>query len=226
MITDRPAPAVLAERTVGGLHEHLLLKLRELPTGRGSLLDIGCGTGAWLAQMRDSNLGFGRLVGIDQDPPPPMEAIEFHRVDLNRNTFDTSQKFDVVTCIEVIEHVENIGLLLDLIRNVLAKNGLAFITTPNVESLRARTRHWLSGRMPSFDEKSDLTHLCPILRDSLDKMLRRRGLQLQRTLQYPEDVNHSLMFRAGLRRLSAVLRLALPDRLFGDNVIHLVRHAA
>lgn len=47
---------------------------------------------------------------------------------------DAGQKFDMVTCFEVIEHVKDPALLLDLIDGVLAPGGTVLISTPDFES--------------------------------------------------------------------------------------------
>ena len=46
----------------------------------------------------------------------------------------TYEKFDVVTCFEVIEHVKDVPLLLSLIDKVLAPGGTVLISTPAFES--------------------------------------------------------------------------------------------
>lgn len=213
------------ERTVGGLHAHLfrLLKTNIGHSQNTSILDIGCGTGAWLDRLR--NMGFNRMVGIDYLQPAPVSGLELLRFDINHDIPNTLGKFDIISCIEVIEHIENIGNLLDLVKETLNEDGLAIITTPNIESLRARVRALVSGKIPSFDNKSDPTHLCPVLHDSLKKMLQRRGLAITQVHQYPLEKSKSLMFSAPVAQMANVFRVLLPDDLYGDNTIYIVRHA-
>lgn len=212
----------MIERAVGGLHEHLygLLEARA-DFQRGSILDVGCGTGAWLCRVRA--LGFERLVGIDYVQPDQVENLDLRQLDIDKAPGCDLGQHDVVTCIEVIEHIENIGRLLDLISAGLRQEGVAIITTPNIESLRARVRGLATGRIPFFDEKSDPTHLCPILRDSLQKMLRRRGLFIKEIYQYPPARRHSLMFGKWVTSLANLLRALLLDELYGDNTIYFIR---
>ena len=215
----------MIEKTVGGLHAHLF-SLFETLVGNAenkSILDIGCGTGAWLDRVKI--LSFNRMVGIDYVQPKSVSGLELLHFDINHDTPDILGQFDVISCIEVIEHIENIGNLLDLIKKTLIIDGVAIITTPNIESLRARVRALVSGKIPSFDSKSDPTHLCPVLHDSLQKMLDRRGLTITQVHQYPLKKSKSLMFGTPVSLLANVFRAFLPDDLYGDNTIYIVRHA-
>lgn len=215
----------MIEKTVGGLHAHLFSLLETLVGNaeNKSILDIGCGTGAWLDRVKI--LGFNRMVGIDYVQPKSVSGLELLRFDINHDTPNSLGQFDVISCIEVIEHIENIGNLLDLLKDTLKKDGLAIVTTPNIESLRARVRALVSGRIPSFDSKSDPTHLCPVLRDSLQKMLNRRSLAIAEVHQYPLEKSKSLMFSAPVSLASNLLRPLFLDDLYGDNTIYVVKHA-
>ncbi len=218
--------ALLIEKTVSGLHSNLvtILKTRGAASvASASILDVGCGSGAWLKRLKSE--GWTKLSGIDYVMPEPVEGLVLQRFDINEDDYVTLGQHQIVTCIEVIEHIENIGRLLDLIKVALAPDGIVLITTPNIESLRARTRALINGKIPSFDEKSDPTHLMPILRDTLVKMLARRQMRILDIYQYPVNRNHSLQYRTSVRLLSRVLGLVLPDELYGDNSAYLIAHS-
>lgn len=82
--------------------------LRLLP-GLASLVDIGCGAGAWLAAARE--LGVQDILGLDGAPaedrlliPPSL----FRRVDLERSLLGEAappRRFDLALCLEVAEHL-------------------------------------------------------------------------------------------------------------------------
>ncbi|MEO5357536.1 MAG: class I SAM-dependent methyltransferase [Nitrospirae bacterium YQR-1] len=72
-----------------------------------SLLDVGCGNGEFLKDVRDL-IGDVALAGADISPyviesnRKRFKDMEFYRLNLNDETLP--QKFDVVTCMEVVEH--------------------------------------------------------------------------------------------------------------------------
>jgi SAM-dependent methyltransferase len=71
-----------------------------------SVLDVGCGTGAWLSVYRDR--GVADVLGVDGEyvandrlliPAPFFQAIDVSR------PFDLGRKFDLVQSLEVAEHI-------------------------------------------------------------------------------------------------------------------------
>jgi 2-polyprenyl-3-methyl-5-hydroxy-6-metoxy-1,4-benzoquinol methylase len=71
-----------------------------------SVLDVGCGRGAWLNEWRKA--GVGTAQGIDgpyvQRSSLLIPAQDFTSVDLTR-PFDSKHRYDLVTCLEVAEHL-------------------------------------------------------------------------------------------------------------------------
>lgn len=71
-----------------------------------SLLDVGCGRGAWLNEWR--NAGVELAHGVDgpyvRRSSLLISEIDFTAVDLSR-PFRLGRKYDLVTCLEVAEHL-------------------------------------------------------------------------------------------------------------------------
>lgn len=71
-----------------------------------SVLDIGCGLGAWLKIWKEA--GVRKILGIDGSHINInnllIEKEEFECLDLNKG-FSIESKFDLVTCLEVAEHL-------------------------------------------------------------------------------------------------------------------------
>lgn len=205
---------VLAERTVEGLHDSLVSELSGLAR-RAAILDVGCGTGAWLARLKSR--GFVDLSGVDLGEAPLLEGVAFRNVDLDREDLSFGQKrFDFITAIEVLEHVQNIGLVMGHLARALSAHGKLLVTTPNLHSLRARVRFMLSNRLPYFDEKSDPTHVSPIYLPLLQKVARPHGLFLEKAWTYPSK--GTLVFSHGINALASVVRAAIADPLPGDTL--------
>jgi 2-polyprenyl-3-methyl-5-hydroxy-6-metoxy-1,4-benzoquinol methylase len=111
----------------------LLMDLDGIAPGR--LLDVGCGDGTRIGQLR--TLGW-EVCGQDLDPA----AIRYARETLGLQVFlgqledapFPSDSFDCVTLNHVIEHVQDPIRLLEQSRRFLKKGGRLVMITPNVES--------------------------------------------------------------------------------------------
>src|SRR5438105_14504250 len=71
-----------------------------------SVLDVGCGAGAWLAEYRAQ--GLPSYMGVDGDYIKPSSLLipsaAFVSCDLAK-PFDLEKRFDLVQCLEVAEHI-------------------------------------------------------------------------------------------------------------------------
>lgn len=201
----------LAQWTVGGLHEALLPRLAGVPK-HAAIVDLGCGTGAWLARLDAA--GYTNLLGVDQAPPV---GSCFMRADLEDPGAALASRYgtcDLVTAIEVVEHVANQGRFWDLVAALLKPGGRALVTTPNLHSLPARLRWLLSGSVRQFDEHGDPTHVAPVLLPVLPRLLAPRGLVLGEV--WPHPARGYLAMRTVAR---AVFRaLAFVDPQPGDTL--------
>lgn len=100
------------------------------------VLDIGCGGGILCESL--ARLG-AQVTGIDTSLNAIKVAkehaskqnlkIDYQNCDLMK--FKLESKFDVVTCMEVLEHVDNIDFLLDKTKKVLKPSGLFLGSTIN-----------------------------------------------------------------------------------------------
>ncbi len=104
--------------------------------GQLNILDIGCGTGAMLDELSP----FGAVVGADF----ATEALGFcrergdhyplTRADVRRLPF-ADGSFDVVTAMDIIEHIDDDKAAASEIRRVLKPGGRLFVTVPAFPSL-------------------------------------------------------------------------------------------
>jgi SAM-dependent methyltransferase len=119
------------------------------PAGR--ILDFGAGTGALAHSLREQ--GFA-VTGVEASADAVAEArrrygIELHR-DLAEIAPDARGAFDVVSCIEVIEHLDDPRPILASFKRLLKSGGRLYLTTPNRDGLLARTQKcaWREARDP------------------------------------------------------------------------------
>jgi 2-polyprenyl-3-methyl-5-hydroxy-6-metoxy-1,4-benzoquinol methylase len=211
---------LLAERTLPGLHSALIARLPPLSPD-AQILDVGCGTGAWLRRLGEA--GYVSLWGVDRD----LSGFEFPSakvatVDLDQDAFPfADQRFRLITAIEVIEHLENPGRLYRLAQHYLADGGHLLLTTPNMHSLVSRLRHLVTGQLGQFDAKGDQTHIAPLLLAGAERVFPRYGLTLVERWGYPE--RGSIVYRRWMGLAARVLGLLLPDDIPGDALCLLLR---
>jgi SAM-dependent methyltransferase len=103
------------------------------------LLDFGCGPGSYTTRLA---AGFDQVDAVDIEPErlsdfrtslegtPLEQKIRVALTEPSRLDFDDAT-FDVVTAIEVLEHVVELDAVLDEIHRVLRPGGRFLITSPN-----------------------------------------------------------------------------------------------
>ena len=95
-------------------------------------LEIGCGTGKntkWLLTKGQ------KITAIDLSEEMLSKArekisndnVRFLKVDINEDWTFTNEKFDLVVCSLVLEHIENIDRIFKLISEYLIENGIVYI---------------------------------------------------------------------------------------------------
>ncbi|HVY70240.1 MAG TPA: class I SAM-dependent methyltransferase, partial [Verrucomicrobiae bacterium] len=176
------------------------------------------GTGAWSDRL--IRHGFRDVTGIDLNQGQFQGGARFVEGDLNS---DFSQlvggaKFELITAIEVIEHLENSSHFLRECAALLAPGGALVITTPNVESMPARIKHFASGRIRHFDANGDKTHIAPIDSFLFRRLAARAGLTV---CDHVGLVRYWHDNRVWFRALSAVLAPFLKGMPYG--ACHLFR---
>lgn len=126
-------------------------------------LDVGCGDGRWTADIHRFLGQPIQTTGVDFSE----RAIRFARLITPEIDFQLHQgealpfaesSFDLVTAIEVLEHVEDRSerLFLHELRRVLTKNGLLILTTPswNLQLARHHFRHYSVERLTELIEEN------------------------------------------------------------------------
>lgn len=193
----RLIPRVAPSR--GALVDREIRHLPAIPGGR--LLDVGCGSGAFLAQM--AALGW-RAEGIDPDPAAVASAREAG-LSVTRGTLadvdpdEHGGSFDAVTLSHVIEHLHHPAENLRRTNLLLRPGGLLWIATPNLEALGLRRfgRDWLGLDPPR--------HLVLFTRASLERLLRDTGFE---ALPPPPASPHALQM---FSQSAAIREGRLPD---------------
>jgi 2-polyprenyl-3-methyl-5-hydroxy-6-metoxy-1,4-benzoquinol methylase len=133
---ERSDPAsILVDKNAPGTQERVLSILQTMPPGK--LLDAPAGEGALSQRLRETH----DVVPVDIDEKYfRLTGLPFKRVDLNEPLPFDESIFDYVVCIEGIEHLENPFLCIREFSRVLKTGGSLLLTTPNIMSVKSRTR--------------------------------------------------------------------------------------
>lgn len=103
-----------------------------VPVNIKSLLDIGCARGNFGAAVK-AKIGC-RVTGVElnayeaQKARAKLDAV----IEGDILTSDIDEKFDCITCLDVIEHVVDPVLFLQRVRMLLNENGFLLLSIPNV----------------------------------------------------------------------------------------------
>ncbi len=105
--------------------------LNQLPQPRDlEILDVGCGAGNMMHHLNC----YGRVRGIEVDARPVKIAqargYDVRQADAARGIPFPDASFDLVTALDVIEHVDDDAAILREARRVLKPGGYLLITTP------------------------------------------------------------------------------------------------
>ena len=162
---------------------------------RGCLLDVGCGNGQFLANMRD--LGW-EVVGVEPDPEAVRVAREMLGLQVYQGTLAETNfppnSFDAVTMSHVIEHVNDPVSLLVECNRVLKPGGHLALVTPNIDSLGARTfdQAWLHWDPPR--------HLLLFSPSTLKRCVESAGLRIRELRTPSSEAPQTWMTSRLLRR--------------------------
>ncbi len=118
---------------------------------KGCLLDVGCGNGKFLVQMRE--LGW-EVMGVEPDPEAVRIARDRFGLEVVQGTLEEAEfpndSFDAITMNHVIEHaLDPIGLFAEC-RRILKPGGKLVVITPNIKSIGARLfgQYWRGWEVP------------------------------------------------------------------------------
>lgn len=97
------------------------------------VLDIGCGYGEIIYYLKQKYNS--KVVGIEASPETAEYGNKIFNVPIEPlllEEFKSREKFDVILCSHILEHVSDPNLFLQKIKTLLTKNGLLYIEVPNI----------------------------------------------------------------------------------------------
>jgi 2-polyprenyl-3-methyl-5-hydroxy-6-metoxy-1,4-benzoquinol methylase len=139
---------------------------------KGCILDYGCGTGAFLNEMK---LNGWQTYGIEPDAGARAKAEQLigNAVGLPSELLNlTTGTYDVVTMWHVLEHVHDLNGTIKEVKRLLKPEGKLFVAVPNHQSFDAQ--HYGSF-WAAYDVPRHLHHFSP---DTMKSLMERHGLKI------------------------------------------------
>ncbi len=161
------------------VRKRTLIQKRKLiikTTGKstGQILDLGCGTGAFLAVMQEANWNCS---GIEPDESARKKAQELYGLHV-KETGEfynlPAQTFDAITLWHVLEHVHDLHPYIQQLRKILARDGKLFIAVPNYTSADEKIYNecWAA-----YDVPRHLYHFSP---QAMEQVMNKHGLKIEK----------------------------------------------
>ncbi len=160
---------MVRKRTLGAKRR---LVMNETGITKGTILDIGCGTGAFLNTMKEAGWN---ITGLEPDTVARTKAAELYTIHPEKpgKLFELAPaSFNSITMWHVLEHVHELHAYIKQIEKLLAPGGKAFIAVPNYTSKDAAIyrENWAA-----YDVPRHLYHFSP---QSMETLLTQHGLKL------------------------------------------------
>jgi 2-polyprenyl-3-methyl-5-hydroxy-6-metoxy-1,4-benzoquinol methylase len=167
----------------------LLERMQEEGKELHSVLDVGCGTGAFLAYVGSQRPDCHRE-GIEIDPGRAQQSRErnpgvpIHEGDASQSLAAASRSFDLITLWDVFEHVPEPAKLLEQLAGSLADDGIIHIVTIHERSLMptlGRLSYALSGGRLTYPIRRthEPHHLTFFTHKGLEIAAERAGLRIR-----------------------------------------------
>jgi len=181
-------------------------------TKGGRLLDVGCATGIFLAEMRHH--GEWELHGVETS----REAATYARTRFGLDIFTGELEeagypdcyFDVITLWDVLEHLPDPRSALLEMRRIIRPDGTLFLQIPNPDGLEAKVfgKLWVGLDVPR--------HLYIFSQETLSALLKQVGFELMKTTY----------LTSGYATFVLSLRFALQELTWPKGLISMIMRAA
>lgn len=128
--------------------KHKLNVINSLLKEEKKLLDVGCGTGDFLAACKINGYN---VCGIEPNNKANEIATKKIGKSVYKNLVDINEsEFDIITLWHVLEHVPNLEDYIIKIKNLLKPNGILIIAVPNFKSFDANyyKQYWAAFDVP------------------------------------------------------------------------------
>jgi len=171
----------------------------------GALLDLGSSDGATLrhiAELRpDLKLYAVDLAGAPENYP---RGCQFHRANLEADRLPwPDASMDAITCMQLVEHLRDLKLILEEIARLLKPGGRILFETPHPKSLTLSSPTGSAAGTFTLNFFDDATHFRPVAMGALAQQCRAVKLEV-----FASGISRNWLFAAA----HPFLLLARPSR--------------
>lgn len=182
------------------------------------VLEIGCNNGEFLHQLRQANPDKKfELHGIDPNSDNVASAVQkgvmVHQGLADQDSaaaYFAEQRYDLVLCFELIEHLNHPGVLLRKIHQSLTDAGKLLISTPNFEGLACMLAGY-NQNFPLAHAISPPAHIQGFSRVSLGILANRLGYKIARIDATGAFDQYAFMYMAEKGMLAEPLAACFDD---------------
>ena len=147
-------------------------------TSGKKLLDVGCGTGDFLATAKKEGWN---VFGVEPSEEARDISSRKNIVALEELLFLKEENFDVITLWHVLEHVPNLFTYIETLKKKLNPNGVLLIAVPNYKSFDARyyKEYWAGYDVPR--------HLWHFSQQSIEMLFSKQEMHVQKVIPMKFD---------------------------------------
>lgn len=142
----------------------------------GNILDVGCGTGAFLNTMQQADW---KATGLEPDEATRLKAKLLHHIEVlpsNEIYKLPAVTYDAITLWHVLEHVHELHEYTEQLKNILKVSGKLFIAVPNYTSYDSK---FYKENWAAYDVPRHLYHFSP---KSMNILMEMHGLKVEKKI--------------------------------------------
>lgn len=145
--------------------------INELNAGAGRILDVGCGTGAFLETCKSAGWA---ITGMEPDENARSVAQQKLSAAIQPDLIKLTKEspFDIITLWHVLEHITDLNETIEKLSHMLATKGSILIAVPNSASFDAQ---YFNEYWAAYDVPRHVHHFVP---SSIETLFEKHGLKL------------------------------------------------
>lgn len=185
----------------------------------GRLADIGCGSGYFLAYLKQYAGQNWKLSGVEPNTVLRKAAGSATGISVRNGTMSalpyTDEALDVITCLDVLEHSPQLEKNIIEFHRVLKPGSILLVQSPNYDSLMAKLTR---AKWDWWSPPDHVLHFTPAF---LNKFIESQGFSVLRTFTYEDSYDFQRNIRGILpkgKMVSGIFHIVSPLLWFAEQI--------